>query len=538
MKKILLLLIVGSYSLVSTGKDIPVSPVAKAATVFLQGAEINYSFSATIPSGMHNLLINNVPQTLNPATIQIGVGGNVIIQSSEFKIDYLHGTVNTGFVKILTDSIELLNERKNRLVIEKSMLNDALSVLNSNKSIAGANIGMSVVELQKLMDYYQQKGLGLKNGSADIDLKLKKIDERINKMSEQLNQENGKGNVPFGQIVVLVQSKVETTASFNLSFVVNDAGWTPLYDVRCENIKSPVKLTYKAQVYQNTGMNWNNIKLTLGTGNPNESGTSPILSPWFLSYYNPNTYKVKGGRNSYSLNQTLAPAAPSAAYDAPERKDMLTKGVSDYTTITENQLSAIFEIDLPYDIPNDGKTHLVSVAEYDLPATYEYYAVPKLDKDAFLLARITNWEKLNLVGATANIFFEGNYIGQSTIDPLNTRDTLSLSLGRDKKVIIKRQKVKESCNSKMIGLNKTETFVYDITVRNSKKESIPIIILDQFPISQVGDLEIELQEWSKAVIEKERGQLMWRLNLNPGESKVLRIGFTAKFPKDKSIGSF
>ncbi len=147
--------------------------------------------------------------------------------------------------------------------------------------------------------------------------------------------------------------------------------------------------------------------------------------------------------------------------------------------------------------------------------------MPKLDNDAFLLARITDWEKLNLLPANANIFFEGTYVGQSFVDTRNTRDTLSFSMGRDKKIIINRQKVKDFSTRKTIGNSRKEIFTYDITIRNTKKDAVSLIMLDQYPITTDKDIEIELLEKSNAAVDAEKGQVQWRMDLK----RPYEVGF-------------
>jgi len=198
-------------------------------------------------------------------------------------------------------------------------------------------------------------------------------------------------------------------------------------------------------------------------------------------------------------------------------------------------LNAEFDISIPYDIPADGKQHLIAIQDYELPAFYHYYAAPKLDNDAFLTADNSNWEDLNLLPGNMNIFFEGSYVGQAYLDPTITKDTLPISLGRDKNIIIKREKVKDYSKEKTIGDNKKQSFAYTIAVKNTKKEAIDIKILDQYPISQQGKIEVTLDDGGGATVQEALGKLIWNLRLEPNEEKKLQFSFTVKYPKDQII---
>ncbi len=524
-------------------KEIKVKSTITSATVYLQGAEINNRFNAVLPQGSSTVIVEGLPANLNQQTLQVGSIAGITIQSTEYRINYLNQNQKTVRQKMLEDSLEILNNANLKLENQRNVDNEIMSVLDSNKKVGGINNGLSVVELQKLLELYAKKSTEIKADIFEIDQKEKKLNEKIGNINNQLAEENAKKSQPTGEVVLQVLANAATNADFNMSYVNANAGWTPIYDLRCENVQSKIKLYYKAQVWNNTGLAWNDVKLTISTGNPNEGGTSPVLQPWYLSFYQPirysNAYYSNAPAAAMTRNESLS-APKMAAYkvsadDAGKAEE--TNSLTQYTTVNESQLSATFEIDLKYDVPSDGKVHLVSMIDYELPATYQYYAVPKLDKDAFLLARITDWEKLNLLPANANIFFEGTYVGQSFVDTRNTRDTLSFSMGRDKKIIIKRTKVKDYSARKVIGSTRKESFTYDITIRNTKKDAVSLIMLDQYPITTDKDIEIELLEKSNAADDKDKGQLQWRFDLKSQENKSLRLSYSVKYPKDKTIGN-
>ncbi len=170
-----------------------------------------------------------------------------------------------------------------------------------------------------------------------------------------------------------------------------------------------------------------------------------------------------------------------------------------------------------------------------LTANHIYYSVPKVDGDAFLMAEITNYDQLNLLPGEANIIFENSYVGKSFINPNATTDTLNLSMGRDKKITIKREKVAEQTGVKFIGNSKKQTFTYEIRLRNGKKEAVDLLLKDQYPVSTDKDIEVELLDAGAAQINKETGVLTWKLNLKAGATETIRISYAVKYLKDKNI---
>lgn len=211
--------------------------------------------------------------------------------------------------------------------------------------------------------------------------------------------------------------------------------------------------------------------------------------------------------------------------------------LNNYTAVDAAGIATTFDIELPYDIPSDGQRHNIAVKTYELPATYRYITVPKLDKDAFLQAQITNWEELNLLPAQTNVFYEGSYVGQGFIDMRNVRDTMNLSLGRDKKIIVRRERDKLYRSDKLVGTNMREAFTYVTTIRNTKKEAVTVTVLEQFPVSNDKDIEIEDTEATDASVDKTTGAVKWTVTLAPSETKKLRLAYTVKHPKDRPLAA-
>jgi uncharacterized protein (TIGR02231 family) len=247
------------------------------------------------------------------------------------------------------------------------------------------------------------------------------------------------------------------------------------------------------------------------------------------------------GFSTAGVNNTLSYLAPMALgekkvyYENKDTRENVPADLGSYLSISDNQLDVVFDIDIPYDIPSNGKEQGVVLKEYKAPCTYEYYAAPIADKEAYLLGKMQGWEKLDLLPGEASIMVEGTYIGKSFIDPGSTQDTLNLTLGRDKRIVVKREKVTDFSSVKFLGSSKKEVFTYRITVRNNKKEKAEMVLKDLYPISTDKDIEVELLENSGATVNTDNGVLTWMLELAPGESKQIRISYSVRYPKDKAV---
>jgi uncharacterized protein (TIGR02231 family) len=532
MKKIFSLLIVLVSAITFAQKPIFTTAKIKSATVYSNSAELLQSAAVTLPSGTSEIVIKNVADYVNENTIQIGAPANVTVLSVQFTRNFISEyeiDESNPMIKKVRDSIVIIEKEMGKIANEKVSYSKTIDLLDKNQNVAGQNSGLNVSELIKLVDYYRAKRNELSNLVDVLYEKENKLKDKLAKLNSKLELNTQKQEkTSQGKLVLQVMTDAASSVNLDINYITANASWSPFYDLRADNINSPINLMYKAKVVQNTGIDWKKVKLTLSSGNPNQNNTAPILQAWFLRYGYPRTY---GYNNSNVVMNSVALKAESA----DKKAEYDESSISNYTTINENQLNVSFDIDIPYDILSNGKAHSVALKDLKLPATYKYYAVPKVEKEAFLLAEISEYSKFNLLPGEANIIFEGMYVGKTMINPNQTSDTLNLSMGRDKKIAIKREKIADKSGTKFLSGYKEQTFTYDITVKNNKKEAIEMLLKDQYPISTDKEIIIELLDNGKAKVNTETGILTWDVKLGAGETKKFRISYKVKYPKDKFI---
>jgi uncharacterized protein (TIGR02231 family) len=306
-----------------------------------------------------------------------------------------------------------------------------------------------------------------------------------------------------------------------------------VYDLRAISTKSPIQLNYKANVYQNTGEEWKNVKLKLSTANPSLGGLKPELYSWYLNFYQP-VIRIRGVSSMPMRSKGAAPESKMEEIQM-DMDASPAQHASEYVTTVQTSLNTEFEIGLPYTVNSSAKPTLVDVRTHEMKAEYKYSTAPKLDTDAFLMASAIGWEEFSLLPGEANIFFEGTFVGKSYIDPNNIKDTLSLSLGRDKRVVVKREKVKDFSSRKVIGTNQKDSYAYEVSIRNTKTEVVKILVEDQVPVSQNSQIEVTVLDTGTARYNKETGKLIWTMTLQPNETKKVVFKYEVKYPKDKVV---
>lgn len=503
----------------------------KEVKLYQNGALLSRTAKVNLNAGNYELVFDGLSPYINAQSINVKGMGDATMLNVAFKQNYLKDKIKPKEVVELERLLDSLNYKYQQTINTTSVLQEQLNLLLANKSIGGANVGVSALQLQAMVDYFSKKMAAVKDQLLDNSIRDKKQKEQIDKIKSQLAELNNRSKQPSGSIVVNVLVKSKTSASFDLSYLIaSNATWYPFYDIRAKDINSPVELVYKAKASQNTGEDWKNVKLKLSTGNPQEGGVKPELTTWFINFYEPRPVYMNE-RNDKPIPMMQKSMESRDAGAMAESVAMTPMPV----IMNQNQLNSDFEIGIPYSILSDGEEYQVDIQSFNLPAIYSYETTPKLDGDAFLTAQLTGWEELSLTAGSANVYFDGTYIGQSYINPAETEDTLTLSLGRDKRINIKREKLKEFSSTKLFGANKERSFMYEITIRNTKNVAAEILLKDQLPISQNKDIEVKTDLLSNGDYNSENGTVKWKLKLQPNETKKIRLGYTVKYPKGKQI---
>ena len=518
----------------ATDKEKAIKSKVKSVTVFLNRAQVTNAARAYIPAGQTILIFEGLSTRLDKQSLQVSAEGNLTIMAVKHRINYLKSFSKVKRIKQLEDSIAYFEDRIDNIKVQKDVLISEEQMILANQKIAGKEQGLSAQKLAEMAAFYRKRLSDIRFSVLRHKKSLKKHHKRLEKLRTQLYTENKNANKPTSEVMVTVSAKAPVNATFELNYIVMNAGWIPIYDLRAKNSKSPIQLSYKAEIFQNTGIDWNNVDITLSTGNPSQSGYKPTLNPWYVGFmrYYP---QPKPRREQRSPNVTLDEVLVSGKTNSSFTKKDKNKTIADFTKVIESTFATKFDISLPYSIPSNGRPQLVEIAKHNMKTLYTHNAVPKLDKDAFLMAQLVEWEKFNLLSGKANIYFEGTFVGETFLNAKNTSDTLNISLGRDKRIIIERKQIKDFTRKKFLGSNIKQTFGYDISVRNTKRENVTITIEEQIPVSKTNKITVELLEAEGAQVDKITGKVTWKITLKPQQTTKLTLKYSVKYPKKQQI---
>ena len=600
-------------------KEVTLTNQIKEVTLFLSGAQVFETATGTLPAGESVLLVKGLSPFLDEKSIQVKGQGNFTIQAVNKRLDFLHEKEKGEQAKALEKAIEEIEKRQSSLRNRIQVLGTKMSVLSANKSIGSSQAGTSMTALKATLDFFDAEHTKIANEELQINTQLAENNQEIETLRNQLYALQQSDDKAKAEIRIRVKATGAGAATFQINYLVSNAGWYPKYDVRVKSITDPLQLQYKAEVFQNTGVDWKNVKLRFSNANPNQSGQSPILEKWELNYARFTTVNkfalpqtpgsisgivldeqgqplpgtavlVKGttigtttdmegrysltlpttaktiafsfvgmrmeeipiqGRSSLNVTlmqdtQTLSEVVVTGYSRQLEKRalagETLTlRGTSSMdaaplmTNFVENQTTVEIQVAEPYSIKTNGERTLVDLKTYEIPATYRYTAIPKLDADAFLLAEMADWSQYNLLEGESNLYFEDGFVGRSILNPAALQDTLQISMGRDRSIVMQREKVDQFSKKRTIGSNITESRGYEITLKNNKSQAVTLQVKDQIPVSVNSAIEVTTGELSGGILDPVTGIVTWEITLAPGLQQKLTLRYEVKYPKSERV---
>lgn len=492
-----------------------------------------------------------------------------------------------------------------------SILKNEEGILSKNQVVGGTNSGLKTTDLREAVEFHRQRLIDLVKQKTEIEQKIMGIDTTLVKLDKQLKALNQSDENATSDIVVTVSAtNAVANASFDIDYYVLDAGWYSNYDLRVEDVNSPINLLLKANIFQSSGEDWKDVNMSISSGNPTESGVAPTITPWYLDL---NQRKVQstvqtfgqlvGNTISGTVSDYIGPLAganvvvrgtsigtttdfngnytlkvPSVnselvfTYVGMEEKivpansnvinvvldqsvalleAVVVTGYSSRksrkkykeedssipmeTTVAYQPTTISYEIKDPYTVLSDGKVYTAEIKTFNLPAKYQYLSIPKLDASAYLTAKVTDWQDLNLFDGELNLFFEGAYLGKSLLDLQNASDTLEVSLGKDKGISVSRKQLKEFKAKQFLSSYKTESRAFEISIKNNKPYPIDIVVMDQLPISNTKEITVQEEEYKEGTLAEETKIITWKVELPSKNEKKFTIKYKVKSPKNASL---
>ncbi|OHX64573.1 DUF4139 domain-containing protein [Flammeovirga pacifica] len=585
-----ILLIIIPFTLI--GQTVEKSTI-EDVTVFTNAARINRTANAFVKKGNHELEITNLSKNIKDESIRVEGNNTFTILNVRYEKDYITVKEENEKHQLLKEKIDVLQEQINKLNLDLTIVSEELSFLKENKKINSTSSSSS--DFQQYMVLYGNQLKKLSTSKYSIEKELKVLKEDLKVLQNQLRRGGRNTNKYQGKIIVTYESSVAKEIPLHFSYQVYGARWYPTYDIRTASAESKVNISFKANITQNTGIDWEGVKIKLSTAKQHVSGNIPTLYPNYIAYQkdvgqmlqdqvagveiqeeddmgylkksslnevamirgtsvkdsNPPLYIVDGVPQKHNPNlppeaieeiNILKDASSTAIYGSRGRNGVIlvsTKknGQSNkYKTLANKNRTALeFTLADKQNILSDNTKKTVIFKQNKVSADFEYNSVPKLSKYVYLTAILKDWEEIQLMSGQANIFLDNAYVGKTDIQTNNLSDSLNISFGVDNFVSVDREKLNKYEEKKTIGSSQKLNESFKITLKNNKSEEITCNLLDQIPVSERKEIQVEIIDLSGGKLNKNTGEVKWEVTLAPKEIKEVVIRYSVKYPKDKKI---
>lgn len=506
-------------------------------TVFLNQAQVTRVAKVNLQPGLTNLVFDKVSPFINLNSIQVKTESNVVLLSVSQRNNYIEKEEKPSFIKEIEDTIQSLNNQFQLIQIKREALQMERDVMNANKKIGGDNSGVKVEDLEDALLLFRKRTVE----TGEELLKLSYAEQKLNlikqKFQLQLDDYNGNENSTAEIVVTVKTLAAVANAKIEWSYLVGNASWKPFYDVRVKDTKSELQLVSKAYITQATGESWKNVILKLSTTNPNESGSKPELNTLFLNYHLPIVINEDTDGKKVKSVMSVSPRNINSLANPSEEFGAQVKLSDGIASAQQTAVNIEFTVTSAYTILSDNTPHQVDLTVNNLTVAYAYATVPKMDKDAFVTAKVAGNDLQNQVSGEANIYFDGTFVGKTFING-TTSDSMLISLGRDKRIQVQRTLLKDFSSKSFSGSTKKEMSTWEISIRNTRKEPVVIVVEDQIPVSADKEIEVQMINNGGASFDETTGKLTWKLLLDAEQSQSVRFSFEVKYPKDKIISTY
>lgn len=514
----------------------------KEITVYTSSAEITRTSDFIFKNGLQVIVFDSLSPNLLSNSIQIQGDGDYVILDVKYRLKQPDPLKNkpTAFpprilneIRLLEDSIRIMSYTIRDYQNQIEVLQAEKNILLNNQLVKG-NGGDTIPELKQTLEFFRVKLNNINSEILRLTKELHPYNKEAERMAQRLtdlkqynqNNNNGNSNQPIPQVLVQIIGNGNGKGNLELKYLVNSAGWHASYDLRASD-NQDVKLVYKANVYQNTGKDWQNVPLTLSTLNPLQQYSKPVLPIWYASYTAIVNYESDRKREQRPVSESMQLDEPTTAGQSSYAYN--------YTQAVANMLNIEYRINLDYNIPSDGQYHTVPIQNKSIKTDLDYYAAPVMDKKAYLIASIVDWQDLELLQGQANIYYNGRYTGQTTIYPHTSNDTMELTLGRTNGIVIEREKLDSDEKPQLVGSWVTQIITYRIKVRNNQPTNVNLKLEDYIPHSNDKDIVVKLLKDSNAKFDENNSHLTWDISLNAGETKEIEFSFSVKYDKEKPL---
>ncbi|TGK07273.1 DUF4139 domain-containing protein [Leptospira semungkisensis] len=187
-------------------------------------------------------------------------------------------------------------------------------------------------------------------------------------------------------------------------------------------------------------------------------------------------------------------------------------------------------------IPSDRTLNRVFLRKRMVSVQPGYETSPLTSEDVFLNIVSSNSENEPLLAGPLEIYSGENLLGTTSVSTLKPGETIRMELGPDKDIKVVRREEKLEDKSGIISRRKTVRYKVSVNVKNNKRRSVPIRLIDRVPYTVDDSVEIKwTQGADKPLSKSEEGILTYEFELGAGASKKVEFEYTVSYPADNVL---
>lgn len=522
MKPLMLIFLAFSFLLKLHGQTvIEAESRLTAVTVYPEQAQLEYTGVLTLPAGESRVVFTKLSPGVLNKSIQLNLSEpGIRIESVSAKANFLTEKKATQQLRVFQQRQDSLQKIVNWAKHQKEVLEGQEAVLNANRQLTNRQEG----DIQQWLTYYGNELTRIRRALMENEAATSLNKTALTAILNQINEYyRSRGSKADKEISMVLRTSKAIRVNFNLFVVVVDAFWDPAYDLMTEGQDAPLQVKFKAKVQQNTGENWENVKLSISTAQPASDNRQPIPQPTYARIREFNPIDTVVTFDPVSYQESVQVVRNDLNFSEEEWSDKTYGFTSSTYTLTGSR-----------SIPSDGDSHDFTVREFAIPAKILHYAAPRISPHVYLVAEIINNSEYDLRSGIAEIYHENTFVGSVDLEVESTSDTLQISLGIDQDVYLKRER-RDFGASQWLGAYRQETFDFAISLRNNKTVPIEVKLLDQIPVSTDKQIEISLLKKDNAAYNEAKGELEWKVRCQPGNTETRGFSYRMKYPKDEIV---
>jgi uncharacterized protein (TIGR02231 family) len=515
----------------------------QSVTVFPRQALVGRQAKVQLEPGLQKLFFAALPPAMDGDSVQVEGDKRLLLHDVKTEMKQLEASQHPhleklkGFEQDLTQKQKAMLTRQKRLHQEKEFV-EGLGKRITTATEQSHDAEWSPENWRKLLDFYASQLERLDQEILKLDKELHGITEELDKIRRQIQALGTKPKWEW-QVEVQVEVPIAGEYDLSLSYLIGNASWEPVYDLRVDSDQQQVELFYKANVRQNTGEDWPDVQLVLSTARPSRGANPPEARPQFVAPYAPPP-ALRSRAQAISV-EGLADAMPAMEPEvvamsapAPQMKKRQVK-------VEEQAISASFQLESRYSLLSDNQSQQFSLAQFELKAQFEYLVIPYLQTLAYLQAEMTNDSSFTLLPGEGRVFLDGQFVAKNRLNTIAPGETFEQTLGIDEGIKIEHElRQKHRVSKGLMSKRDKQRFIYRMQLSNLKKRAVQIQLQDRYPLSQDEQIKVELiqpayKADTEALQQTDQHILTWKFAMQAAEEKEIWLEYTVSYPEGMRV---